>query len=51
MADTMSAARAMWTMFEPVHDVAYFAPEALSAFTGAGLRGTGAVTSPGGQRR
>ena len=39
MADTMSAARAMWTMFEPVHDVTYFAPEALGAFTGAGLRG------------
>ena len=39
MADTMSAARAMWTMFEPVHDVVYFVPEALSAFTGAGLRG------------
>src|SRR5580693_4703964 len=35
----MSAARAMWTMFEPVHDVTYFAPEALSAFTDAGLRG------------
>jgi len=35
----MSAARAMWTMFEPVHDVTYFAPEALNAFTGAGLRG------------
>jgi hypothetical protein len=39
VADTMSPARAMWTMFEPVHDVTYFAPEALSAFTGAGLRG------------
>jgi helix-turn-helix protein len=39
VADTMSAARAMWTMYEPVHDVAYFAPEALSAFTEAGLRG------------
>ena len=39
MADTVSAARAMWTMFEPVHDVTYFAPEALQAFTGAGLRG------------
>ena len=39
MADTMSAARAMWTMFEPVHDVVYFVPEALSAFTEAGLRG------------
>jgi hypothetical protein len=35
----MSAARAMWTMFEPVHDAAYFAPEALSGFTEAGLRG------------
>jgi helix-turn-helix protein len=35
----MSAARAMWTMFEPVHDVTYFAPEALAAFTEAGLRG------------
>src|SRR6202046_2287471 len=35
----MSAARAMWTMIEPVHDVTYFAPEALSAFTEAGLRG------------
>ena len=39
MTDTMSPARAMWTMFEPVHDVTYFAPEALSAFTEAGLRG------------
>jgi hypothetical protein len=39
MADRMSAARAMWTMFEPVHDVTYFAPEALTAFTEAGLRG------------
>jgi hypothetical protein len=35
----MSVARAMWTMFEPVHDVTYFAPEALSGFTEAGLRG------------
>ncbi len=39
VADTVSAARAMWTMFEPVHDVTYFAPEALRAFTEAGLRG------------
>lgn len=39
MADRMSAARAMWTMFEPVHLVTYFAPEALRAFTEAGLRG------------
>jgi hypothetical protein len=39
VADTVSAARAMWTMVEPVHDVTYFAPEALRAFTEAGLRG------------
>jgi len=39
VADTMSAARAMWTMFEPAHDVTYFTPEALQAFTEAGLRG------------
>jgi hypothetical protein len=39
VADTMGAARAMWTMFEPIHDVTYFAPEALAAFTQAGLRG------------
>ena len=39
MTETMSAARAMWTMIEPVHDVTYFVPEALSAFTEAGLRG------------
>jgi hypothetical protein len=39
VTDTMSATRAMWTMFEPVHDVAYFVPEALRAFTEAGLRG------------
>jgi len=29
----------MWGLFEPVHTVTYFAPEALSAFEGAGLRG------------
>jgi hypothetical protein len=39
VAEPMSTARAMWTMFEPVHDVTYFAPEALSGFTEAGLRG------------
>jgi hypothetical protein len=39
VAETISAARAMWTMVEPVHDVTYFAPEALQAFTEAGLRG------------
>jgi len=29
----------MWTLFEPVHAVCYFTPEALSAFEEAGLRG------------
>ncbi len=29
----------MWTLFEPVHAVTYFTPEARSAFEGAGLRG------------
>jgi hypothetical protein len=31
--------RSMWTLFEPVHAVTYFAPEARSAFEEAGLRG------------
>jgi hypothetical protein len=35
----LSTERAMWTLFEPVHAVTYFTPEALSAFTEAGLRG------------
>jgi len=29
----------MWTLFEPVHVVTYFAPEARAAFEAAGLRG------------
>jgi hypothetical protein len=29
----------MWTLFEPIHAVIYFAPEARSAFERAGLRG------------
>jgi hypothetical protein len=29
----------MWTLFEPVHAVTYFAPEARSVFEAAGLRG------------
>src|SRR5450759_1537060 len=33
------AARRMWRLFEPVHTVTYFAPQALEAFTAAGLRG------------
>jgi hypothetical protein len=32
-------ARSMWTLFEPIHAVIYFAPEARSAFERAGLRG------------
>lgn len=39
MADARSTARRMWTLFEPVHVVTYFAPEARSAFEQAGLRG------------
>jgi helix-turn-helix protein len=35
----LSTERAMWTLFEPVHAVTYFTPDALSAFTEAGLRG------------
>jgi Helix-turn-helix family len=29
----------MWTLFEPIHAVTYFAPQARSAFEQAGLRG------------
>src|SRR5580704_4411673 len=29
----------MWTLFEPIHAVAYFTPEARSAYERAGLRG------------
>jgi hypothetical protein len=32
-------ARRMWTLFEPVHAVTYFAPEARAAYADAGLRG------------
>jgi hypothetical protein len=32
-------ARRMWTLFEPVHAVTYFAAEARAAFEAAGLRG------------
>jgi hypothetical protein len=39
MEDAARVARRMWTLFETVHVVTYFSPEALSAFTGAGLRG------------
>ena len=39
MADAAHTARAMWTLFEPVNAVIYFAPEARAAFEEAGLRG------------
>ena len=39
MADAASTARSMWTLFEPIHGVTYFAPEARSAYEQAGLRG------------
>jgi hypothetical protein len=39
MTDRAATARRMWTLFEPVHAVTYFAPEALAAFKAAGLRG------------
>lgn len=32
-------ARTMWTVFEPVHTVTYFSPEARAAYESAGLRG------------
>ncbi len=35
----MVDARAMWALFEPVHAVTYFAPQAREHFTAAGLRG------------
>jgi len=31
--------RYMWSMFEPIHDVTYFSPQARAAFEVAGLRG------------
>jgi hypothetical protein len=34
-----TVAREMWTLFEPVHAVTYFAPEARAAYEAAGLRG------------
>ncbi|HZN19240.1 MAG TPA: hypothetical protein VFB84_13855 [Micromonosporaceae bacterium] len=32
-------ARRMWTLFEPVHEITYFSPEARAAYEAAGLRG------------
>jgi hypothetical protein len=39
MTDQALRARRMWTLFEPVHAVTYFATEALDAWKTAGLRG------------
>jgi hypothetical protein len=36
---TVSRERHMWSLFEPIHAVTYFAPQARSAFEAAGLRG------------
>jgi hypothetical protein len=36
---TDAVARDLWQLYEPVHAVTYFAPEARAAFEGAGLRG------------
>jgi hypothetical protein len=35
----MTPARRLWTLFEPLHAVTYFAPEGRTAFEAAGLRG------------
>jgi hypothetical protein len=39
MDSAAATARQMWTLFEPVHVVSYFTPEARSALEQAGLRG------------
>ena len=35
----MPLARRAWTMFEPIHAIVYFAPEAVDLYKAAGLRG------------
>jgi hypothetical protein len=35
----MNLARRMWALFEPIHAVVYFTPQARAAFEAAGLRG------------
>src|SRR3954471_566660 len=37
--DSISVPRRMWSLFEPVHAVTYFAPHAAATFEAAGLRG------------
>jgi len=39
MESAVRLARRLWTIYDPVHAVTYFSPEARSAFTEAGLRG------------
>jgi hypothetical protein len=39
MTDPATTARQMWSLFEPVHTVSYFAPEPRAEFERAGLRG------------
>ncbi|MFE4513913.1 hypothetical protein ACFRMQ_06895 [Kitasatospora sp. NPDC056783] len=39
MADLVHPARALWWLFEPVHAVTYFQPEARATFEEAGLHG------------
>lgn len=39
MLSRVDIARQMWTLYEPVHAVTYFTPEAIEAFEAAGLRG------------
>jgi hypothetical protein len=39
VADAAQTARSMWTLFEPIHAVTYFSPQARAAFERAGLRG------------
>jgi hypothetical protein len=39
VTDATQTARSMWTLFEPVHAVTYFAPEGRAAFEQVGLRG------------
>ncbi len=36
---TISLARRAWTLYEPIHAIVYFAPEAPEAYKAAGLRG------------
>jgi hypothetical protein len=36
---TMTLARRAWTLFEPIHAIVYFAPEASEHYKAAGLRG------------